>query len=245
MIRGKTGFSGVIFGLILAGITGCFEPPDIPIEPKIAFENLIFKRVTTGADSLTLRFNLEDGNGDIGLSSNETLPPYHAFNAIIDERDSLVLIGDTTVVPPLRQVDPFSNVTPFSETDNRPPYNCTDYFVYLEDTFYINKNEYHNNLHITFLLKDLVSGEFTEIDFASYFGNACSSITLDGRIPVFDSDLIGDPLQGIFSYYMVSEGFLLVLSNQTFKIRFYIYDRALNQSNIVETPEVTLLEISE
>jgi hypothetical protein len=95
------------------------------------------------------------------------------------------------------------------------------------------------------LLKDLVSGEFTEIDFASYFGNACSSITLDGRIPVFDSDLIGDPLQGIFSYYMVSEGFLLVLSNQTFKIRFYIYDRALKQSNIVETPEVTLLEITE
>ena len=43
---------------------------------------------------------------------------------------------------------------------------------------------------------------------------------------------------------MVSYGFDMVLKNDIFKLKVYIKDRALNQSNIIETPEVTLEEIT-
>jgi hypothetical protein len=42
---------------------------------------------------------------------------------------------------------------------------------------------------------------------------------------------------------MVSYGFENVLDNNIFKLKIYIKDRALNSSNIIESPEVTLQEI--
>ena len=42
---------------------------------------------------------------------------------------------------------------------------------------------------------------------------------------------------------MVSYGFENIIRNDVFKLKIYIMDRALNLSNVIETPEVTLQEI--
>ena len=44
---------------------------------------------------------------------------------------------------------------------------------------------------------------------------------------------------------MVSYGFESVIQNDIFKLKIQIKDRALNSSNSIETPEVTLQQIKE
>lgn len=108
----------------------------------------------------------------------------------------------------------------------------------LEDVnsqLFIFQNEFHHNFHVEFLRKS--NGEYTVLDFESIF-NFCLD-TFDGRIPVFDPD----GRSGSFSYAMLSQGFRLAFQEDTIKLRFYIYDRELNQSNIEETPDFVLSDL--
>ncbi len=234
--------------LVTLLVSGCFPPPEFPDVPNIRFSSLQYIDYETARDSMVLKFEFEDGDGDIGLTADEIRTPYHPFNIVIDSRDSVVRYADPDVVPPLYLVDPLGNVTPFSETDNRPPFNCSSYQVgnftdIGTDTFYIQKNPYHNNLHIQFLRKK--NGAYTKIDFASEFGNAsCDVVDFNGRIPIFDRENIGRSLSGTISYAMLSAGFPIILRSDTFKVKFYIYDRDLNKSNEVESPDLTLSKIT-
>lgn len=234
--------------LITLLVSSCFPPPEFSDIPVIRYQNMVFRESASGSDSLILRFEVEDGNGDIGLGSDETYAPYHPYNIIIDSRDSVVTYGDTAVVPPFYSINPLNEVEFFSDTDTRPAYNCSDYqiaeFTDLgSDTFYIQVNEYHNNFYIDFLVK---SGDaYKEIDWAEeYGGNDCAVVNFNGRIPIFDEENLGRSLSGTISYAMLSAGFPVILNNDTFKIRFYIYDRALNQSNVAESPDLTLPDIT-
>lgn len=235
--------------LITLFFSGCFPPPEFPEVPNIDFKELEFREYATGSDSLILKFDFEDGDGDIGLTSDEIFSPYHPINLVIDSRDSVVTFSDTTAVPPFYLIDPRNVATFFSETDNRPPFNCSSYLIGSfsdigSDTFFIQKNEFHNNLHIEFLRKR--NGQYTEIDFAAEFGNAnCSVVDFNGRIPIFERENLGRSLSGTISYAMLSAGFPIILRADTFKVKFYIYDRALNKSNEVESPDLTLDRITE
>ncbi|WP_147302813.1 hypothetical protein [Marinoscillum furvescens] len=227
-------------------LSSCFEPPEFSEIPKIAFNSLRFIDYETERDSMVLSFDFEDGDGNIGLTENELFFPFHPFDYVIDARDSLVTFSDPDVEPPLylvsSRVDPTKEL--LSETDNRPPYNCKDYQVSANDTLYIRKNPYHNNLHIDFLRKR--SGEYEVIDFAETFGNTnCSEVDFNGRIPIFDVENLGRSLSGTINYTMFSIGFPIVLRRDTFKVRFFIYDRALNVSNTVESPDLTLQMITD
>ncbi|MFT4833365.1 MAG: hypothetical protein ACI83W_000574 [Marinoscillum sp.] len=234
--------------LITLVVTGCITPPEFSDTPKISFNDLKFHDSSQGADSLVLRFDFEDGDGDIGLEATETYRPYHPYNLIIDFRDSLVTYSDPNVVPPFYLVDPRGASLVYSEDDNRPIYNCSQYQIgsYQNgpiDTFFIEKNEYHNNLHITFERKR--QGQYTEIDFASSFANAnCAVVDFDGRIPIFDQGSLGKSLNGTITYAMLSAGFPTILKLDTFRLTFYAYDRDLNKSNIIVSPDVTLPQIT-
>ena len=50
-------------------------------------------------------------------------------------------------------------------------------------------------------------------------------------------------LEGEINYSMVSGGFSAIFGNKTLKLEVTIYDRALNASNTMETPEFRLEEI--
>lgn len=229
---------------------GCYREQEISEVPYIEFRNLSYIPGQS-YDSLVLSFYFEDGDGDVGLFSEETFPPFHPFDYVIDSEDSIVTLNSDSP-PPYRLVTPGTGEEEFfSEVDNRPAYNCDDYAIIAIgqgeeaiDTFFIKKNEYHFNLHLKFLRK--VNGVYREVDLESAFGTSNCTISFDGRIPVFDEETLDAkrPVRGTITYPMTSGGFPFIFGNDEFKIEFYIYDFERNMSNITSTPDLTLLGIT-
>lgn len=152
-------------------------------------------------------------------------------------------ISDPNVVLPFYRIDPAGQRELFSETDNRPPFNNCDYFYdpeVLPDTLFIEENEFSNNFHIDFLERK--NGEYSKVFFSN---SLCDVVDFDGRIPIFDSEHDGQSLNGTITYRLYSQGFPIILTPDTFKVRFYLYDRQLNRSNVVESPEFLFQDILE
>jgi hypothetical protein len=113
--------------------------------------------------------------------------------------------------------------------------NPEEYYYAVVDYFYIRSNPFQFNFIVEFLVKNN-DGTFTEYDFREQF---CE--TYDGRFPILTDR--ERALEGVINYSMVSSGFLETFSIKTLKLRITIYDRALNTSNTLETPEFRLEEI--
>lgn len=68
-----------IFAVLAVLLTGCPVPRVLPDTPKIEFTSIILDEKTDDLGNLTLtgelRFNFEDGDGDIGIP-----PPYDSIN---------------------------------------------------------------------------------------------------------------------------------------------------------------------
>ena len=228
-------------------LNSCFSTEEFPSIPRIEYQSIDY-RDTDGIDSLVLSFRFEDGDGDIGLNNefNDLVNPYHIYSLILDADDSIVTISQEVLAFPLyaapvlieeqngetqRVFFPAEKVV-FSESDLRPAYNCQDYEIIDEDTFYVARNENHYNFHVDFLKK--TRGEYEPIDFQTIFNSDdCTLGNFDGRIPLFDPN--GN--EGVITYAMLSQAFRLAFLDDTIKLRFYILDRNLNQSNIEETPD--------
>lgn len=110
------------------------------------------------------------------------------------------------------------------------------------DTFLIEKNKNHYNISVAYL-SEQSDGSFDIFDWSSF-----NCITFDGRFFLLNDMAINFKAEagpfiiqrltrqtGLFSYSMASNGFKLLFGGKKIKIRFSIKDRALNQSNIIET----------
>ncbi len=110
-------------------------------------------------------------------------------------------------------------------------------FYEVRDSLYYTVNPNHYNIEVDFLVRQPGPGAdengFIEYDWRQQF---CMSF--DGRFPVL-ADHSG-PLEGTLRYGMVSLGILNIFSIKVMKLRVQIKDRALNKSNVMETPEFTL-----
>ncbi len=250
----KRTFNRIFTCLFLLGVGwSCEEPEPLSIIPNISHSRLEFIPVNPGSDSLILYLNFEDGDGDIGLEGNQNAYPYHPFNFIIDKNRRLVTIGGTENEPPFYSIPLNNNFEPaaeevlYSETDSRPSYNCQNYEIieYTDaqkqvqvDTFLIEKNPNNKNIYVEFYRK--INGSYEFIDWGKAFSTTSCGTDFNARFPVFDSDNLGKSLSGTLRYAMVSEGFNIILKKDTFKIRTYIKDRALHDSNYAESPDITL-----
>lgn len=58
---------------------GCEKPEDISVVPSIAFEKASYTPSSSNSDSLLLTFSYVDGDGDIGLGQQDTLPPFDSL----------------------------------------------------------------------------------------------------------------------------------------------------------------------
>jgi len=214
---------GVISLLALAF---CNVPPELPVVPFIEFESVEFKEVE-GPDSLIIKVFFRDGDGDLGLTSFDTEYPYQPFDVILDEN------GDTI----------------YYDKDNPllPDYNPIDYLITRDsdgnaiDTVLIEINPNHFNYFVRFFEKK--NGEYIEFDWRAdpYYQ------TFDGRYPLLNTEIVDNrlvirPLEGILKYGMTSSGWLF-LFRDTLKISVMIKDRALNNSNVVESNDFTLESI--
>ena len=241
----------LFFYILTFIIIGCDNNNDISVIPFISHESISFKKSQDNIiqDSLILTINFTDGDGDLGLSNEEIYYPYHPYNAIIDENLNWITIGSKEITPPLYVYEPNGLLSLYSNEDNRPSFNCENYIIDTIssstelDTFYIQKNENNKNIYVEFYKK--VGNDFELIDWKKIFDEEYGcGIDFNSRFPPLNIGNSSQLLNGKLRYGMVSYGFEMVLKNDIFKLKVYIKDRALNQSNIIETPEVTLEEIT-
>ena len=240
----------LLFYVLIFIVIGCDNNNNISEIPLISHESILFKKSKDNIvqDSLILTINFTDGNGDLGLSNEEIYYPYHPYNAIIDENLNWVTIGSKEIIPPLYIYEPNGLLSFYSNEDNRPSFNCENYIIDTIsssselDTFYIQNNKNNKNIYVEFYRK--VGSEFEFIDWKKIFDEEYGcGIDFNSRFPPLNIGNSSQLLNGKLRYGMVSYGFDMVLKNDIFKLKVYIKDRALNKSNIIETPEVTLEEI--
>lgn len=222
--------NSIWFLLIYFSTIGCQERPTFPLTPSISLNEFYFQEIQNlSLDSLIIKIKFEDGDGDLGLDSDEIYDPYHLLDPVIDETS-----GDT-----LRYGDP-----------NTPPYDCVNYEIFRNetsvngslvvtaDTVYVIRNENHFNFYLTFLIRN-DDGSFREFNPA--LERNCAP-PYHGRYFVLNTARDIRPLTGELQYSLVS-GFRLLFHNDIIKIRVQINDRALNKSNIIETEEFLITDI--
>ena len=238
-------------------LSSCYDQDVFPDTPKISFESISFLDADRAADSLILTFNFEDGNGDIGLSGRQDLfSPYQIYDVILNRNDSAVTISQELTendFPLFKAPVVIDNQdgeiayfffpeekVEFANEDARPAYNCENYEIIESDTFYIERNEFHHNIHIEF--EERVGDDYVIVDFLRIFQTqVCDVGEFNGRIPIFDPE----GQSGKISYAMISQGFTGAFQDNLVRVKFYIYDRNLNQSNIVTTPDFILADITQ
>jgi hypothetical protein len=226
-------------GFILAiCMSACYSPPEFPIEPTIEYHNVEFKEVANSLDSLIISLRFQDGDGDLGLDPAETQRPYNSawfFATNPGDPDPEPLSYSHRDTPPWDTLPPYEW-----------PYTCTNYTTnhgftgYEGDTLYYQTNEDHWHIIVEYWVKN--NGIWREFDWELAFEPQCTD-SYNGRFPVLDDDNASTPLEGVLRYGMTSSGFKFLFRNDTMKLRVKIKDRALNNSNFMETPEFVLRDI--
>jgi len=61
----------ILIGIVSFFFSSCLKPVTYPVEPEITFTDFV-----ASGDSGLLSFSFTDGDGDIGLTDNDTLDPY-------------------------------------------------------------------------------------------------------------------------------------------------------------------------
>ncbi|MEB2778665.1 hypothetical protein SYJ56_25375 [Algoriphagus sp. D3-2-R+10] len=216
-------YLGIFFLLILAA--ACINPPDnFPSVPQITFESIVYAP-TSGADSLIIGIDFQDAEGDLGLSATDDDPP---FQDVEYQRNSS---GDL--------------ITYSTRPAEAPSYNPIDWLVdpivnnqVVKDTIWVKQNPNQFNIFVKFFIKR--NGQFTEFRWQDppYY------TTFNGRFPRILTTDIGQAVEGNISYGMLSSGWESIFRNDTIQIAVEIQDRALNRSNEVFSPEVTLSQIT-
>lgn len=172
---------------MLLGVVACRKEPNYDKVPHIEYEGYEQQTLTDDFgnryDSLTFSIRFQDGDGDLGLSSDTDHP------------------------------------------DMGPPYQ----FLSPDGT----RNPNYYNFYIdTFLKRD---GTFEPFPFPT------SGFTYSGRFMRLSQDNRLEPLEGILRYSLPAwYPSQISVPGTVVKFRIYIKDRALNNSNVVETDEIAL-----
>ncbi|HET8861309.1 hypothetical protein [Marivirga sp.] len=221
-------YSTIILGFLLI-LTGCPTPPEFDEVPIIQFQDVqVGQRTDTSSsgqplnqDVISLTITFEDGDGNLGLGSNELGPPYQLFDIPLDENGELIKFGSNP---------------------NLPPYNFYDYFIVedsleinntilVDDTLFVLFNERHFNIYVNFFYQE--PGE----EFKQFEWGRTSPFyqPFHGRFPMLNTEDYDRPLNGSLTYDVVSTGFGRTFLDYPMYIETYIIDRAGNKSNVVRT----------
>lgn len=232
-------WNSLFFGLLAFTGISCFTAPEFANEPKISFNNIVFSKgiEPIDPDSLILTLNFQDGDGDLGLRAGgaDSGEPYHDLWYFVKEDGTFLTYAD-------KSNPRYDSILPEYEF----PYYCSNYVINendigIADTFYVEPNEFHHNISIKFFVRK--NGEYTEFDFETAFDPLCGE-TFNGRYPLLNPDGRERPLEGTLKYKMQSAGFELIFRQDTLMLEVFIYDRSLNKSNVIQTPDFVLRDIT-
>ncbi len=215
--------------ILASALWGCRDLPTYPNTPSIEFNSVFFKKGEL-TDSLFVSLYFKDGDGDLGLNpDSDTHDPYNAINYTSKTNGERLTYAD-------RNTPPYDTIPPYEF-----PYFCTNYLVEEADTFHITQNPDHFNIFIDFYVKK--NGQWNLYDWITANPPQCGE-TYDGRFPILNPNGQKRPLEGSLKYGLTGAGFEVIFKLDTLKLEIQIQDRALNKSNIVETPEFVLRDIT-
>jgi hypothetical protein len=224
------------------------QEENYPLVPAVTFGNIAFTGATDiyKPDTLTLTLSFTDGDADIGLDDSYKKYPYqygyyyskkNGAQVSSDKFDlGQVLVTDLItyadhVNPPfdtLPSLNPGCNYHPVSISGS-----ATNYL-------YFTPNEDYYNLFIDFYVKK------TDGTFSKYINSSFCFSNINGRIPFTNLPTKpGDPIEikmqsskrGTITFSMLSFAFKYLFGTQISKLKVFIKDRALHQSNTIETNE--------
>ena len=246
----------VNFIFIFLFLIGCKDQDVIyPPQPHVEFENIVYEEQQLPArSSLFITFSVTDGDLDVGLEMNQTDFPFHFAYFYLKKDGSrissdklergevghneLIQVEDRLVAPFDTLPDPATSCKYFSHNYGESP-------DYKSVQLYADLNENYSNLFVKLLLKEQ-DGSFAEEDLsADCFYNR------NGRIPPLNGLTVGkDYVTGPFKIALYSQqkgrityeisSYFSAFKSRTLKAQLFVKDRALNISNIIETPEFSL-----
>lgn len=108
----------IVFGVSLVFAGSCFNPPEFPLEPKIEFVDWYFKDSPdlSDDDSLVVTISFQDGDGDLGLASDDGTVYRYRIIGITDEdrlesypfHENDFFVDDGTKLYPISELSPGS-----------------------------------------------------------------------------------------------------------------------------------------
>ncbi|GAA5029284.1 hypothetical protein GCM10011506_17440 [Marivirga lumbricoides] len=217
-------------------LTGCPEPPEFDNTPRIAFESLQFETRTDPdqpnitEDVLSLKLYFEDGDGDLGLRSDEIFDQYRPFFWQKNDENKLIRLNSIDTLPPYNPLDYF---TVLEEDDTVIVENE---LITIADTLYIKRNPRHYNIFIKTFYKP--GNEFIEYKWeeAPYYQ------TFNGRFPILNTEDYDRPINGTLDYDITSLGFRIIFRNYPMFVQAQIWDRAGNKSNIINSDTIQIIQ---
>jgi hypothetical protein len=213
--------------LILPVFFTCQDRPTFPIEPRIELNDFYFREVEDfPLDSLIIKVQFEDGDGDLGLESFETDFPYHLLTVQTYSNGDTIRYGEAAAPDEYNCVD-FEII--------RKESSVNDSLVVTSDTIFVERNPNHFNFFLDFLVKE-PDGSFRVFNPA--LERNCAP-PYHGRYFVLNTARDIRPLTGELQYTLLS-GFRLLFRNDIIKLRIQIQDRNLHRSNVLETEEFNI-----
>lgn len=79
--------AGPGLGLLAMGLSGCPKAPEYPVTPEISFnkiERIPFDNVAARGDSIAVTINYQDGDGDLGLTEDESKQAAYAGTQFVN-----------------------------------------------------------------------------------------------------------------------------------------------------------------
>lgn len=256
--------SGLLLVSILLAFDSCFEAPHFADTPEIEFENLVFKDPANSvdADSLILTINFKDGDGDLGLGSDENFSPFNDKIYFLLDGTPIYFDAGTNMAKVITDPNYHGQMISFltkrtaSGYDTLPdlvtPYDCTNWEVVNDslghalDTLYYKLNTYHYNIFVDFYIKrNDSSNQYDLYDWKSIFHYPnCQVNGFYGRFPILAKNVNDSaPQEGKIRYSMRSVAFKQFFSIKILQLHIYILDRHLHQSNVIITDDFSLQSI--
>lgn len=217
-------------------LSACPTPPEFDQVPIIKYENIEFSQITdTSAsgqplnqDVISLSLYFEDGNGDLGLGSDELYPPYQLFNVPLNEKSELIFYGSEPNLPPFNFYNYY--IAPDSVIINNT--------ILVNDTILVDFNERHFNIYIDFYYKPPGANDFVQFEWEKEPG---FYQTFHGRFPMLNTEKYDRPLNGSLTYKMKSVGFRAIFHDYPMYLEAHILDRAGNKSNTIRSETIRLI----
>jgi hypothetical protein len=255
---------GLLIFLILVVVSNsCLEPLQLSIIPSISFDSVAFRTPADSAQELDLTINFKDGDGDLGLTSNDvddTQSKYANEYFFLTNGTKVFFLAGSTITNPAYNGTGYDTLISYATkrkaagtpNDTLPhfvtPYSCTHWDVITDatshkvvDTLYCQLNPNTYNVFVDIYVKQ-GDGSFSLFNWATQFVYPnCYVAGFDGRFPPLSSDPSKPaPLEGKIKYRMYSAAWTALFGAKTLELRVTIQDRALHKSNTITTPPFEL-----